>query len=344
MRKLKLVIYYIAKYTGLFALAKSKTKNKLRILCYHGTSFHQEHKTFDWLFIRPTLLKQRLETIKKYQLNVVGLDQAVDMLEQNKIEDYATVITFDDGWSGMYNHAAPILKSFNFPWTLYVSSYYMQKQTMVFNIVLQHLIRNGNKQTVTLNEPFCGLQGEFDLTGPVIQTAFYKGIIQYADAHLSATQKQALLPQLDQLLDSDLSELIQHDCYRYITTEQCKALFNDGVDIQLHTHRHIFPPSDYATARKELLENKEILDEITQTDTRHFCYPSGVYGETSFKVLKEFNIRSATNCMPGLNDSSTPKLMLRRFLDGENIKQIEFEAELSGFAEYFRIFLNKELS
>jgi hypothetical protein len=37
-----------------------------------------------------------------------------------------------------------------------------------------------------------------------------------------------------------------------------------------------------------------------------------------------------------LNGAETPRLALRRFLDGEDVAQIEFEAEISGFAELAR--------
>jgi hypothetical protein len=37
-----------------------------------------------------------------------------------------------------------------------------------------------------------------------------------------------------------------------------------------------------------------------------------------------------------MNLPDTPLLGLRRFLDSENISQIEFEAELCGFAQFLR--------
>ncbi len=45
---------------------------------------------------------------------------------------------------------------------------------------------------------------------------------------------------------------------------------------------------------------------------------------------------SAVTCEVGTNDRSTPRYGLRRFLDSESVLPIEFEAELSGFAELMR--------
>lgn len=47
-------------------------------------------------------------------------------------------------------------------------------------------------------------------------------------------------------------------------------------------------------------------------------------------------IESATTCLSGFNYPNTARLELRRFLDGENIAQVEFEAEISGFLELGR--------
>jgi hypothetical protein len=48
------------------------------------------------------------------------------------------------------------------------------------------------------------------------------------------------------------------------------------------------------------------------------------------------NIVSATTTRRGLNFASTPSLGLLRLLDGEELTQLEFEAELSGFADLAR--------
>jgi hypothetical protein len=40
--------------------------------------------------------------------------------------------------------------------------------------------------------------------------------------------------------------------------------------------------------------------------------------------------------MSGFNYPETERMELRRFLDGENISQVEFEAELSGILEWGR--------
>jgi len=49
-------------------------------------------------------------------------------------------------------------------------------------------------------------------------------------------------------------------------------------------------------------------------------------------------IDSATTCIPGLIESTqgNRKYYLPRFLDGENVHMLEFEAEMSGFSYVLR--------
>ncbi|WP_448565135.1 hypothetical protein [Thalassotalea ganghwensis] len=60
----------------------------------------------------------------------------------------------------------------------------------------------------------------------------------------------------------------------------------------------------------------------------HFCYPSGEYYSTQLPWLRNTNISTATTVFPGMLTKETDLLQIPRFLDGEDVSQIEFEAAL----------------
>ena len=117
--------------------------------------------------------------------------------------------------------------------------------------------------------------------------------------------------------------------------EEIQSLVARGVDIQLHTHRHHLP-LDEMRAKKEILDNKTVLEPLVGKQLQHLCYPSGVWSQELWPWLTNVGIQSAMTCEAGLNYPETPKLGLKRFLDGEYITQIEFEAELAGYSELLR--------
>ena len=53
----------ILKLTGGFSLARSLSKQKLRILCYHGIALDDEHRFKPALFMSTERFHQRMQTI-----------------------------------------------------------------------------------------------------------------------------------------------------------------------------------------------------------------------------------------------------------------------------------------
>jgi peptidoglycan/xylan/chitin deacetylase (PgdA/CDA1 family) len=112
-------------------------------------------------------------------------------------------------------------------------------------------------------------------------------------------------------------------------------LVRSGFDIELHSHRHRFP-AKREDAIREIDDNRSVLEPVTGKRLKHFCYPSGVWSEQQWSWLAEAGIESAVTTDLGLNVRGTPKYGLKRFGDGDILSQIEFEAEVSGFAELLR--------
>ena len=71
--------------------------------------------------------------------SVISLDKAVSMLESDVVPENSIVITVDDGWRGVESIAWPLLKEYKFDWTLYLTTYYAEKQTQVMNVAIQYL-------------------------------------------------------------------------------------------------------------------------------------------------------------------------------------------------------------
>lgn len=336
MKKIKLTFYYLAKYIGVFAITKYITRKKLRILCYHGVSLANEHLIFDKLFITHEVFKQRMTHLLQAEIPIISLEDAIDQLENDNLRDNSTVITFDDGWSGVYSKTADYLEEIEFPWTIYVTSYYMQKQTQVFNIVFQYILAMTQAEAVDLSDNDLLKDIKQPISNKMQKDTFYDLVTEIAIKQMDAIQRQALLSELANKLTVDIEWILEQGCFKNFSSEQCKELAERGVDIQLHTHRHTFPSNDLNKAKKEILENKAILEKITGKQLAHFCYPSGVYDKIQFPLLEEIGIKSATTVFCGLNGSNNHRYELLRFLDGQNIKQIEFEAEVSGFSELLR--------
>lgn len=334
---IKCLCYYLAKYSGLFIFARRIFRHKIRILCYHGFSYQDEHVFRPKLFISPALFSQRLAKIQNSRFNVITLDQACRQLAGGQPDEDSVVITIDDGWSGVKKFAAPLLTSYRFPSTLYLTTYYMQKRIQVVNLMVQYLLW---KSTAT-NVDFSALGQSFndyqDVNCHKPQLLLIKSLIAHCDRLSPVAARQEFLRKLGGLLSVDVKALEQDNLFYLLEQSEAAALTKLVVDLQLHTHRHHIGENDLAVFEQELSENITAIAPVSQTPLVHFCYPSGFYTAKHKEYLAQRGICSATTCEAGLNGSNCDLLSLNRFLDGQNISAIEFEAELYGFAQLMRI-------
>lgn len=336
MQTVKLVFLYFAKYTGLFFLAQKITGRGLRILCYHGFSLDDENLFRPKLFMRKEILAKRLARISEMGFTVISLDDAVHALKAGTPLKNSVVITVDDGWQGVQDIAWPLFEKHGFSWTLYLASYYADKQTQVMNLAIQYLCWKTSKSDIDLSA--------FDLSGGEIrhlsQASDYDDLAhdltQFGDELATAEKRQQFVRDIAVLLEVNQKEIERKKMFYFIDMETVKQKHQAGVDIQLHTHRHTLGGVDKEKITREISDNRKLIQAVCAHKPVHFCYPSGFYAEDHLQWLRDNEVVSATTCRSGLNYATTPLLELNRFLDGENISQIEFEAELSGFKELLR--------
>lgn len=330
----KELIYALAKTGGLFSRAQRWARNGLCILCYHGFSFIDEHRFRPKLFQTPELFAQRMDYLKRNGYSPLPLEEALQRLHQGRLGEKELVITIDDGFHGVAALAVPILKSYGFPATIYVTTYYMQRNNPIFGLALQYMFW---KSACRLIDP-TGLPVAFKGRCPskgVAGEIFLWQLEDYGEKRLDEDGRLALARELGRRLEVDFDELVSSRRLSLMTAAEVADLARHGFDIQLHTHRHRLP-ADGAQARRELQDNRMALQPLAKAPLNHLCYPSGIWSRALWPVLAAEGVATATTCEPGRNYPSTPPLGLRRFLDFQNTPPIVFEAEVSGFSELLR--------
>jgi peptidoglycan/xylan/chitin deacetylase (PgdA/CDA1 family) len=334
-RQFKRIAYRISKWLGLFALARRYTAAELRILCYHGLSIRDEHLYMPGLFMRPKTVRSRLAMLQGNGYPVLLLSEAIERLSAGTLPPCSVVITYDDGFYGNYVCGLPLFEEFRVPSTIYVTSYYVVNQNPIFRHVVQYMFWKTDHHKLVLDGfPGCP-PGTLDLQDHERTRSAMWDLILAAEANLDESARLAIGAELGTRLGVDFDELVASRRLSLMTEGEVRSLAGLGVDIQLHTHRHQFLP-DKCHVEREISDNRAVLEPVAGKPCNHLCYPSGVFTHQQWPWLEELGIESATTCEPGLNNPQTPRLGLRRFLDMETISAIEFEAEISGFAELLR--------
>lgn len=332
---LKRFLYRVCKWTGGFHLARRFTRRGLRILAYHGFAAGDEIEFLPLLFMNPAVFRQRMQYLVRHGYPLLPLDEAVERLRKGNLPAAATVITFDDGFDSIRKMAVPVLKELGLPATIYVTSYYCLKGNPIFRLVIEYMLWRTSRTELDLGGLGIGQTGKACFPDPASANEVAWKIIRYGEGQMDEGQRVRLCEELGRRLGVDYAEIVSRRFLTLMTEDEIRAASQAGIDIQLHTHRHVLP-LEPEQVRREIEDNRRFLEPLTRHRLRHFCYPSGIHHEDHLRPLAQAGVVSGTTCESGLNYADTPLLTLHRFLDDNNVSWIEFEAEMSGFSDLLR--------
>jgi peptidoglycan/xylan/chitin deacetylase (PgdA/CDA1 family) len=334
---MKILVYYAAKHLGLFRLSRWLFRSRLLILCYHGFEIADEAAFMPGVFMRQGTFARRLQALAAGGHPVLPLAEALERLAAGMLPDNTICLTIDDGFYSVFDKAAPLLSKHGFPSTLYVTSYYVEKGTPVYRLVIQYLLWKTKQKTVSIEPARWGLRGSYSVVDPVARAELCRRLIEYGEKHCNESARQQLCHELGELLGVSYQEILDDRRLSLLTPAEIRRLHQRGMDIQLHTRRHQLCGENKQDLVTEVVENAHDLHAILPKPYAHFCYPSGAWQPHHPQWLEALGIASATTCDSGMNTAATNRLALYRVLDSESLSDIVFEAEISGFGELVRI-------
>jgi peptidoglycan/xylan/chitin deacetylase (PgdA/CDA1 family) len=328
-RALKQAGFRVFKSLGLFELCAASRwrQNRLAILCYHGVSIEDEHEWDRALYVTADLFEQRLRLLRQLRYNVLPLDEAVRRLQQGNLPSRSVSITFDDGGSDFFQRARPLLKKYEVPATVYLTTFYCRQDRPVFKLFCSYLLWKARARSAG---HLMDLPGVFDLSSPTGRALAQSAIERHvADNHLSLPQRHAFAERLAAELGQDYRDLLGKRILQLMTPDEVRQVTADGIAVQLHTHRHR-TPLDRDLFIREISDNRCEIQRMTGINPTHFCYPSGVYRPEFLPWLREQGVVSATTCESGLATSATDPLLLPRIVDDAQVSVAQLESSLAG--------------
>jgi len=333
---LKRAFFRASLLLGLFRLSRHLARRKLIILCYHGFRMSDEGEFRPKLFMSRETFARRLALIRLRGIAVLPLDDALQRLYAGTLPDSAIAITIDDGFHSVGSVATEILKQRGFPATLYLTTYYVLKGTPIFRLVIQYMFWKTREDKLHCSDFTWLADSSLDLRDAARRDKVMWALIDYGERSCTEPERVSIARKLGENLRVDYQSIADRRILSLMTPAEVRQFAKAGFDVQLHSHRHQFPLEDENIARQEVADNREAISSMLGYTARHFCYPSGVWAAHQWPWLELMGVNSAATCESGLNSAKTPRLALRRFLDAESVSDIEFLAEMDGFAEFVR--------
>lgn len=272
MHRLKSKIFTLLEACGAIRALQALNKNKPLILMYHRI-IEKEFITG----ITPAELDQQLSYVAKH-FNVVPMNQLIADLHNNRVKPYTLAITFDDGHHDFFSNAWPILKKYNLPATLYITTGFVSGDCWLWPDALKFILLNAKKTSITT------AIGNLDISKANHWPAWHT--IGDHCLTLGIAERNNFLNDLAESAEVTLPSA-PCDPFHGVTWEEVQQMVNEGLDIGSHTRTHpILKGLPESTIDDELNGSIQDIERRISKRPTGLCYPNGRPQDIDETVIK----------------------------------------------------------
>lgn len=322
--------------SGLASFSRTRRAAEATILTFHGLCENTgDPGILDWSLHLPMEMFRRICALLADGYRVIPLFDLIKA--QNKRQSLppnAVVITFDDGYESNFKLAHPILKKFDLPATIFVTTGFIDGEELLWFQRVDLALGRARKETI-----------DWKINGRTLR-------LLLGTRALRQQSLMQLMPEMKQLPDADLlgevgrlEQALGVDTplppdlpapMRPLTWEMIREMKADGlVEIGGHTHTHpILSQCDPTAMRAEIFTCRDRIRAETGVQPVSFAYPNGReedYTHGTMLLLREAGFQCACSTVNGRVGEEAPLLQLPRYGSPESVW--EAEATVSGAFE-----------
>lgn len=271
-------------------------ERKINVLLYHRI---ENFNTSYSIIVGERNFEEQLKYICA-NYNLLKCDE--DWSEANP---QSVALTFDDGYVDFYDKAYPLLKKYNVPATVFISTggidnnkeyWWDELEYILMQPHIPEIIKTNRKQFAT-KEYHSRSELIMDVREEIIRNSF--------------TVRDAEIFRLKLQINPDLK---LRPRYRTMNTKEIQRLAKDPlITIGAHTVNHILCDVEtFDIQKKEIKHSKNRLEEIIDKKVDLFAYPNGNIGKDSRSILYELGFQRAFTCEHACIDCDINKFDIPR--------------------------------
>jgi peptidoglycan/xylan/chitin deacetylase (PgdA/CDA1 family) len=253
---------------------------------------------------------------------VIPLDRLVARLREGTTLSSRTVaITFDDGYKDNYQYAFPILKKYNVPATIFLTTDYVDNSELFWWYKLSWAIWNTDIEEFKINN-----FGRHYLrsTGDRLQAIRkVKAVLE----KLAKNQRNLAMDELLKALRIRIPASLGEDLK--LTWDEIIKMNRGGISFGAHTASHpVLTGLAPQEAKVEIIQSKKIIEEKLGRSINSFSFPKGAYNAGIIELLKENGFHYAVTTVPRTLMSYSDPYQLGRIPTGWKFET--FKSSLCG--------------
>ncbi len=315
-------------FSGIPAVVSGRNKRSVKILLYHRICEHESGTFKNNSRVTPSAFHRQIKYLHDNGYSFISLQEIAACVKNNELLPYKTVaITFDDGYRDNYLNAWPVLKKYNVPATIFVTTSFIKGKHTIWLDTVDLVVNRTQKKKVYYNGH------TFDLSSAAGRYTLFR----YTVNLLKLKQKDEIkagVEELCRVLDCHVED--KPDARTNLSWDEVTQMQQSVVSFGAHgcVHISLAHQSD-KTVENEIVSSKRAIEQHTGTVCDTFAYPYGQdynYDGRTISILRDNGFVCA--CAVNERFSIFPPDLLRLTrisIEGYD-SLIDFKCKLSGIS------------
>ena len=301
---------------------RALTRSQVAILLYHHVA--PEGNPLVTSNVTPEDFEKEVAFLRRVA-DILPLDVLAEKLSQGQsLPSRAACITFDDGFKDNYEYAYPILRKYNAPATIFLTTGYVDKADTFWDLKVRHAIGNTNIESFAID----GL-GHYNVKSTADRLGATSRIVAEL-CELPDKEKDLLLKKLLDELQVELP--VGFGGGISLAWSEILEMSNNGISFGAHTVNHpILTKVSPEEAKNEIILSKQAIEEKLGIPCTVFAYPRGGFNEEVIRIVREAGFTCAVTTVSRLITSKADTFALGRVNVGPDFAG--FKYNLSGLAQ-----------
>ena len=250
------------------------------------------------LEVEPEFLRAVLAHLCALDVDVVTIDEAHQRLSGRNFARRFACFTLDDGYRDNRDFALPVMREFDAPLTVYVTSDFAEGSGRLWWIGLEKVIAKAS----SIEVPIGGVATRLDTSTPAAKQATFDRMHEWLRSLPGEHDLQREVSALCARHGIEETAIARDLCMSW---DELKAFADDPlVTIGAHTITHCnLARQSEASASFELAVSRARIEAALQRPVLHLAYPYGdriAAGQREFKLAQAAGFKTAVTTRPGM--------------------------------------------
>ncbi|ADY01293.1 polysaccharide deacetylase family protein [Vulcanisaeta moutnovskia 768-28] len=242
--------------------------------------------------------EQQIKYLLRMKFRIMPLCEALELIKEGKgLSNRIAVLSFDDGYRGVYEVALPIMKKYDVKGTVYISFGLVENKIPNWATAIAYVMTKLRLPT-EIDTP----QGTFRVNSDYERQRVTQIMIN-SIPRMKQDELSELVRALFDHIHDDLHRLYEETM---LTPDQIKEFVEEGFEIGGHGYYHLgLPYLDDNDLAQEIELSKNFVNKYNRNCTMNtFAYPFGLYDTRVINEVKHRGFSAAVTMKTYLNKIS----------------------------------------